>query len=670
MAPYAIPKNKRKGGEERITTEIPAAEKAITQTAVNIFEEVPELFISIDKEFERRKRQTIESSSGAIVTYPHPDLFFVGETKLQDALYWNPIKKRIPPLSQLVARYEEDAFSDDDDDDSISIMTITSAKLTRNRKNTNSLAGLVQQSRASRAQSSLTRSYCRTEKGLIIPQQQESGYSLINREKTKEIESSERSRTTSSLINRSLQNQETADPSSPQSRRRKSRGDNNRRFSTKQEPRGSECSLQLDDIFHTHHDFRETSRNSGNRQVRRHVKRVDSREHHYQKSEDIHFDKDSYSNLGTSMSHLHRQPASEGGSKLDQDDASSVRTGGSMINALNNSKQNVALRSPFRRKSSMESLNRKGSIESCNASLCSFLEQDPRLNNSSSRLMPKKDSSDSLSSPEPYFENTATRQTTNFGGMIAMQKSLSKNTSFRPSRNSIRRLSMGAQSALDEYSDCLDESYRTIGENSSMNLDGSLHYLQNNSAPRRGGAGNPTAAALTQYDDDSHYYDNDSLTAVSRRSSASRSYLSREPQQLSRYSTRHKSSIPGDASFTSNTKELNPFGKSYTSNESFSRLSRSMSREPLPDPKKNEISFRRTALMLRRRDSTRSILDSSESLDRIQRVSRDLRVSTYSNNSNHRNAVWANPTTTCNANPQDRNSVQRTSSKLYDLSGR
>mmetsp|Transcript_32206 Transcript_32206/g.47577 ORF Transcript_32206/g.47577 Transcript_32206/m.47577 type:complete len:309 (-) Transcript_32206:849-1775(-) len=107
--------------------------------------------------------------------------------------------------------------------------------------------------------------------------------------------------------------------------------------------------------------------------------------------------------------------------------------------------------------------------------------------------------------------------------------------------------------------------------------------------------------------------------------------------------------MQGGASFTSSTKGLDPFGKSYTSIETFSRLSRSMSREPLPDPKKDEISFRRMALMLRRTDSIRSFHDSSESLDRIDRSFRNFRVGSYSNN---RYAMWANPTTTtCQRDP-------------------
>mmetsp|Transcript_13737 Transcript_13737/g.20928 ORF Transcript_13737/g.20928 Transcript_13737/m.20928 type:complete len:626 (-) Transcript_13737:58-1935(-) len=41
------------------------------------------------------------------IAYIHPDIFFLGETKLNDALNWNPVRKKVPVLSQLL-KSEED----------------------------------------------------------------------------------------------------------------------------------------------------------------------------------------------------------------------------------------------------------------------------------------------------------------------------------------------------------------------------------------------------------------------------------------------------------------------------------------------------------------------------------------------------------------------------------
>eukprot|EP00546_Thalassionema_frauenfeldii_P007442 CAMPEP_0178912230 /NCGR_PEP_ID=MMETSP0786-20121207/10143_1 /TAXON_ID=186022 /ORGANISM="Thalassionema frauenfeldii, Strain CCMP 1798" /LENGTH=687 /DNA_ID=CAMNT_0020584781 /DNA_START=28 /DNA_END=2091 /DNA_ORIENTATION=+ len=49
----------------------------------------------------KRRRPSIFSDEPTIEnTYPHPDVFFLGETRLNDC-FWNPVKKKFPPLSQL-----------------------------------------------------------------------------------------------------------------------------------------------------------------------------------------------------------------------------------------------------------------------------------------------------------------------------------------------------------------------------------------------------------------------------------------------------------------------------------------------------------------------------------------------------------------------------------------
>lgn len=41
------------------------------------------------------------------IAYIHPDIFFLGETKLNDALNWNPVRKKVPVLSQLFQSEED-----------------------------------------------------------------------------------------------------------------------------------------------------------------------------------------------------------------------------------------------------------------------------------------------------------------------------------------------------------------------------------------------------------------------------------------------------------------------------------------------------------------------------------------------------------------------------------
>lgn len=712
MPPFAPPGRLKRKGEKTVGAIIKTTPADIStgQTRAKVFEEVPVAYASIDKHYERREKREFEirQSVEAVATYPHPDLFFVGETKLQDALYYNPIKKRLPPLSQLLG--EEEELNEEESLLTVSNMTITSARMIRDRKD-NSLGWLVQQSRRSRIHGELSiRNYSRTNEGFIRMKQRRSSRSVQDKE-TESNNSTRSHQLRDSLVSRNLQSQEAAAPQQ-HLQRRKSREYMSILSSREQDltKRGSEASLQLADVFNStnasldasyHPNRKEPPRamtirreDLSNHDSRHMMKRIEPRDHHYQGAsvDSLFDDESSCTSLDTfgsstmpSIRSLHESRTTNTQNSAtpplkEEKNASmpTVKRKGSMVDALNKSKNNVGARS-YSRGRSMESMtgdslcsettsidktpaprafnSRKISLESWNdpkhdsCSLSSLLGQHPRLaalnNSSSSRLqyMPKQDSSSSLVViDDDSFSSNGTDNDkvepapTNLAGMIGMKTSVEKNTSFRPSKSAIRRLSMGAQLTLDEYDNLtnhFDESGRPICEDSGASTDSrkptrascqvfdallkedpwtKMEEKRKNSSKQK------IARMPAQYDD---VYSDDSLPTISRHCSI-QSLASRDDSQPN-YSFGRKSSMPGHKS-----KELVP-----------GPLTRKMSDERLKASKNNGTDFRRSALMLRQQGSTRSILsnDSSDSLNRIRRHSKKIRDISSTNNAN---AAWGN----------------------------
>lgn len=71
----------------------------ISKRAV-VFQEILAQYGS-DEKRRRRRSSVLSDQFKDNLSYPHPDIFFLGETKFQD-LFYDPMKKKLPPLSKLL----------------------------------------------------------------------------------------------------------------------------------------------------------------------------------------------------------------------------------------------------------------------------------------------------------------------------------------------------------------------------------------------------------------------------------------------------------------------------------------------------------------------------------------------------------------------------------------
>ena len=68
------------------------------------FQDVPTSELIRRHQVEVIRRMLWTGTDGKEIKYPHPDIFFQGELKMKEALAgrWNPLKKKLPPYSQLL----------------------------------------------------------------------------------------------------------------------------------------------------------------------------------------------------------------------------------------------------------------------------------------------------------------------------------------------------------------------------------------------------------------------------------------------------------------------------------------------------------------------------------------------------------------------------------------
>eukprot|EP00547_Thalassionema_nitzschioides_P011553 CAMPEP_0194257136 /NCGR_PEP_ID=MMETSP0158-20130606/38313_1 /TAXON_ID=33649 /ORGANISM="Thalassionema nitzschioides, Strain L26-B" /LENGTH=89 /DNA_ID=CAMNT_0038996077 /DNA_START=14 /DNA_END=279 /DNA_ORIENTATION=- len=75
-----------------------ATKPDITKRA-SVFQEISAGYGKIEERQQRRSSMMSSILSGQLnndaLTYPHSDIFFLGETKLLD-LFWDPMKKKLP----------------------------------------------------------------------------------------------------------------------------------------------------------------------------------------------------------------------------------------------------------------------------------------------------------------------------------------------------------------------------------------------------------------------------------------------------------------------------------------------------------------------------------------------------------------------------------------------
>eukprot|EP00547_Thalassionema_nitzschioides_P006703 CAMPEP_0194218690 /NCGR_PEP_ID=MMETSP0156-20130528/24385_1 /TAXON_ID=33649 /ORGANISM="Thalassionema nitzschioides, Strain L26-B" /LENGTH=664 /DNA_ID=CAMNT_0038948147 /DNA_START=84 /DNA_END=2075 /DNA_ORIENTATION=- len=103
-----LAENARKGGKKRREEVINATSKDDCGRYV-VFQEVSLLNdINNKRSMASGFRNQQAECPRVGMKYIHPEIFFLGETRLNDSLNWCPVKKKIPPLSQLLEKEDDD----------------------------------------------------------------------------------------------------------------------------------------------------------------------------------------------------------------------------------------------------------------------------------------------------------------------------------------------------------------------------------------------------------------------------------------------------------------------------------------------------------------------------------------------------------------------------------